>query len=89
MDKQALHERLEQLHRDLQALDIPEARDRRMLDQLAADIRELLDRRDQRPQHYRRLSERLAAGIAQIEASHPRITILMRQVIDQLAYMGI
>jgi len=31
----------------------------------------------------------LKDAVAQLEAFHPEATLLMRQVIDQLAYMGI
>lgn len=40
-------------------------------------------------EHYSGLGERLKEAVAHIEASHPELTLRMRQVIDQLAYMGI
>jgi hypothetical protein len=52
-------------------------------------VREVLNREDEHAEHYRGLGERLDETVAQIEASHPRITLLMRQIIDQLSFMGI
>jgi hypothetical protein len=38
---------------------------------------------------YDGLGGRLREAVAQLEASHPEATLLMRQVIDSLSYMGI
>ena len=89
MDKQTLRQQLQQLHAELQHLESLDANERKMLQDLAKDVAELLRREDDRSQHYGSLSERLREAVAQVEASHPRATMLMRQVIDELAYMGI
>jgi hypothetical protein len=90
MDKQALREQLAELHAELQQVESLDVNEREMLQNLAKDVQELLRREDDRtPQHYSSLGERLREAVAQVEASHPRATMLMRQVIDQLAYMGI
>jgi hypothetical protein len=60
-----------------------------MLEHLAGDIRELLEREENQEEHYTGLGERLKEAVARLEASHPRATLAMRQVIDQLAYLGI
>ena len=89
MDRQELHRQLEQLHRELRQVKSPDMSERELLRQLADDVKNLLDREDNQSQHYSGLSERLTEAVAQLEASHPRTTMLMRHVIDQLAYMGI
>ena len=63
--------------------------DREMLQRLTKDIRDVLERKDDHAEHYDQLSDRLREAIARLEASHPTATRLMRQVIDQLSYMGI
>lgn len=89
MDKQKLHERLEELHRELQQVDSLDSGDREMLLALAGEVQKVLGAADDRAQHYEGLGDRLKESVAQVEASHPRATMLMREVIDQLAYMGI
>ena len=89
MDKQNLRRHLEQLHAELQQVESPNSNDREMLQKLAVDIRKILERKESQTHHYGGLSERMTEAIAQLEASHPKATLLMRQVIDQLAYMGV
>lgn len=89
MDKQALYSELQELHAELQKVDTVDTTDRDMLRKLETDIQRILGQEDIEPDHYRTLSERLRGAVAHFEASHPSATMLMRQVIDQLAYMGI
>jgi hypothetical protein len=90
MDKQTLHGQLEELHAELQQVESIDANEREMLESLARDVQAILNREDNHTQqHYSSLGERLKEAVAQVEASHPRTTMLMRQVIDELAYMGI
>ncbi len=89
MDKQQLRSQLEQLHAELQQVDVLDDNEREMLRRLAGDIQETLERGDEHAQPFNGLDERLRGAVAQLEASHPRATMLMRQVIDELAFMGI
>ena len=89
MDKQILRRRLEELHAELQKVETLDVNEREMLESLVKDLQEVLGREDDRTQHYGGLGDRLKEAVAQLEASHPRATMLMRQVIDQLSYMGI
>ncbi len=60
------------------------------LDQLIADIRKLQEQSEgHTPHEYSRLRDRLKESVARLEASHPTVTLVMGQVIDQLAKMGI
>ena len=90
MDTQNLREQLEQLHRELQQIRLVEDTDRQTLQQLMADIKELLQQRDGYPtEKYSGLAEQLKESVAQLEASHPTVTMLMGQTIEMLAKMGI
>ncbi len=90
METQHLHEHLEQLHRELQQIGQVDDTDRPTLERLMADIKELLDHRDgDSMQKYRGLGEQLKESVAQLEASHPAVTMLMGQTIEMLARMGI
>ena len=90
MDKTQLHERLEQLHGELQQIECADVADRQILEKLLADIEKLTRSRDTAHEHlYERLGEGLREGIERFEASHPRATMLMGQVVEALAKMGI
>lgn len=89
MSKQQLHEKLEQLHGELQQAQTVDADERELLESLASDIRELLDRSEASTQHYRSLGERLSAGLLRFELSHPALTASITQAIDGLNRIGI
>lgn len=89
MDKEQLRGQLEQLHAELQKVESLDAHERELLLNLARDVQDLLDREGDDTEPYRGLGGRLSEAVAQLEAAHPRTTMLMRQVIDQLAYLGI
>lgn len=89
MDERQLREELERLHAELRQSDSEDEGKREALRTLTSDVGEVLGRQDNRPHHYRGLRERLGESVAQLEASHPEATLLMRQVIDSLSYLGI
>ena len=90
MDKQDLHKKLQQLHTEFQQLELVDEKERDILQQLMADIQELLEQEEGYQVHrYKRLGERLRESIKQFEVSHPRLTMMMGQTIDMLATMGI
>ena len=89
MNREQLREQLEQLHAELKQADALDPQQRQLLLTRANDIEELLKRDEIEPHHYRGLGERLSEDLAQLEASHPQITLLMRRAIDSLAYLGI
>ena len=89
MDKQKLHEQLERLHADLQQIKAPDTDDREVLSSLAQDIKRILEHEGSDREEYQGLIDRLSDAITKFEAAHPRTTLLMRQVLDQIAYLGI
>ena len=90
MDTKHLHARLQQLHEELQHIGSVDGDEKRALQQLVTDIHEILEKAQERPtEEYSQLSERLKDNLARLEASHPTVTLLMGQVIDILAKMGI
>ena len=89
MNKQALYRELQQLHAELQNVETVDKSYREMLRKLETDIQRILGEEEIELDRYTNLRDRLKEAVAQFEASHPRTTILMRQVIDQLSYMGI
>jgi hypothetical protein len=89
MNNDELNERLRELHGELKSTEALAEEERRVLRGLASDIEEILVKGDQHPRQYGGLSERLKEGVAHLEANHPRATLLMRELIDSLAYLGI
>lgn len=90
MNKQQLDNALEQLHAELQQIDSVDEHQRLILQKLTADIQKLSQsREDDDDRGYDHLDEGLREGIELFEASHPRATMLMGQVVDALAKMGI
>lgn len=88
--KYDLDEQLQQLHRELQQVESPDATERQLLQQLQTDIQAVLAHGESRNSPpYTQLGERLQEGIEQLETSHPRLTLAMGQIVEILAHMGI
>jgi len=88
MNKLELHEKLEQLHTELNRVESSDSQ-REILQKVATDIQEMLLESGETKEHYQGFGERLKEAVAQLEASHPEATLRIRQLIDELAYMGI
>lgn len=89
MDHQKLRSDLQKLHSELRAIESLDEEEQRMLRVLESDIEALLARDDDNLKPDQDSSQRLSETLAQVEASHPRVTLLMRQMVDSLAYLGI
>jgi len=89
MNKENLHQELERLHAELEQLDSLEDSDREKLSLLAQDIRRILDYSGTDERHYQSMIDRVKNVVTELEATHPKTTLLMRQVLDQIAYLGI
>jgi len=89
MSREELQEQLEQLHDELRQTKAVDPQQRDLLRSLESDIQDLLNREANEPHHYTKLSARFNEAVAELEASHPQITLLMRRAIDSLAYLGI
>lgn len=90
MSEERLHDRLEQLRGELRQIESLDQGKQQLLQKLISDIEKLVkaDESEHRP-IADRLGESLKEGIELFEASHPRATMLMGQVIDALSKMGI
>lgn len=89
MDKRELHQELERLHADLQGIESLDKEDREILSTLERDIRRILEDKGTDREQYQGLIDRLGDAITKFEAAHPKTTLMMRQVLDQIAYLGI
>jgi len=59
MNKQQLHEQLEQLRAALHQMDSPDSTERDILQKVVSDIQDILARPEGHAEHYRGLNERL------------------------------
>lgn len=89
MDHTKLRSDLQKLHQELREINSLDEEEQRLLRQLDADIRELLARDDDNLKADPDARQRLREALAKVEASHPRVTLLMRQMVDSLSYLGV
>jgi len=89
MDHEKLRSDLEKLHGELKAITSLDEDEQKLLRQLESDIEGLLSRTDGNLQPDPDSQQRLTEALAQVEVSHPRVTLLMRQMVDSLAYLGV
>ncbi|HEU4769237.1 MAG TPA: DUF4404 family protein [Pyrinomonadaceae bacterium] len=89
MKTEELRSQLEKLHNELRQSHALDLQQRELLQTLADEIQALLKKDEIQRHHYTSLSQRLNDAVAELEASHPQITLWMRQTIDSLGYLGI
>ncbi len=89
MDQERLRNDLRKLYRELRSIKSTVASEEKLLRQLEADIEGLLSREDGQLKPDSDSLERLSEALAHVEASHPRVTLLMRQMVDSLSYLGV
>ncbi|AFY99488.1 DUF4404 family protein [Calothrix sp. PCC 6303] len=90
MNRQNLDNKLQELHSQLQDIELVDENKRQSLEKLMVDIQELLEQEEEEEAHkYKRLGEGLRESVVQFEATHPTAAMLMGQTIDMLVQMGI
>jgi hypothetical protein len=87
---ESLHDRLERLHAELSRIETVDPEERELLATLMDDIRHVLDERGgAREPEYTALGKRLRSRLTRVEASYPNAALVMGQVIDALANLGL
>ena len=89
MDHEKFRSDLQKLHTELRGIESLDEGEQKLLRQLESDIEGVLSRDDDNLQPDAASRQRLGEALAQVEASHPRVTLLMRQMVDSLAYLGV
>ena len=89
IDHQKLRSDLQKLHSELRAIKSLDDDERQMLRVLDSDIGELLARDSDDLRLDLDSRQHLSEALARVEASHPTVTLLMRQMVDSMAYLGI
>lgn len=91
MAEPTLHELLEQLHKELERTETVDEQGNEMLHHLDADIRKLLKRSGTEAEidADESVLERLQDTIDYFEASHPRLTTVLSEMMTILSNAGI
>lgn len=89
MTDQNLHDLLEELHREVHEMDVVDESERERLRHLEADIRKLLARSGANIEADEPMLERLQEAIDQFEVTHPRLTMMLSQMMTILSNAGI
>jgi hypothetical protein len=89
MDHAHLRASLERLRSELQGIEPADDRERAKLLHLEQSIQELLVSPDDALEPHGGLSGRMQKAMEEIETRHPQVTLLMGQVADALAKLGI
>jgi hypothetical protein len=89
MNHEQLRSDLRQLHGELGNIKSLDEGDQKLLRQLESDIETLLARDPDNLEPDEDLRQRLSEALAHVEAAHPRIILLMRQIVDSVSFLGV
>ncbi len=90
MDRQQLLDTLRELQAELDNPAAMDTQERKLLQELATDIKALIDHKEGKlTPASASLMSRLQEAALQLEASHPRATVLIGKVVDTLVQLGI
>jgi hypothetical protein len=89
MTDQNLRELLEKLHKELEQIEVTDEAGRERLRHLEADIRSLLQRSEELEATDEPMLERLQDAIDHFETTHPRLTMMLSQMMTILSNAGI
>ncbi len=89
MGESELRQRLEELHRELEATETVDAAARELLRKVLLDMAELLERSGETQHTEQSLAERLGEAAREFEESHPKLFATVGRVVDTLAHLGI
>jgi predicted nucleic acid-binding Zn-ribbon protein len=88
-DQNNLRELLEKLHNELERVETTDEQGRERLRHLEADIRALLKRSDAEIEADEPMLERLQDTIDNFEETHPRLTMMISQMMTILSNAGV
>jgi hypothetical protein len=89
MTDQNLRALLEELHKELEHTAVADESERERLRHLEADIRSLLERSEDEDLKDDPMLERFQDSIDHFETSHPRLTMMLSQMMTILSNAGI
>ncbi|MCA1553608.1 MAG: DUF4404 family protein [Chloroflexi bacterium] len=85
-----LHQHLRRLHGELEEVEASDETSRTHVANVRSSMEPFLDPDvATQPHHYHSLRERLGEAVNHFEDSHPRLTLTMGEVLDNLAAIGL
>jgi hypothetical protein len=87
MDREQLYAHLDSLRTELELADTLDPQHRAELERLAAEIQEAID--GEHHEHAQVASSQLNDSLVRFEATHPRLTVVVTQIVDMLNRIGI
>lgn len=88
MSKEELNKSLEVLRSEIKLLDVDNKEAKNRIDQLIVDLEHQLENPED-IEHSTTLMETLPKLVGQFEVEHPRITVILEELIATLSNMGI
>jgi len=90
MDDQELRNLLEKLHSEIENTQTVDEKEQRLLSDLGADIRELLDRsKNVQVQAHPSTVKRMEDSLDYLEVTHPNLTTMLSELLATLSNTGI
>jgi hypothetical protein len=92
MKQDEFRERLAALHRELDGVDTVDAETRALLQQLASDIRPIIEPSEGHAtdaKHAASLKERLAQSVVQVEGTHPKLARTLSDLVDTMVFYNL
>jgi predicted transcriptional regulator len=89
MDNRIPRATLEELHQELKKARSEEHHVQERLDNLARDVRQILDNPGEEHLQHKTLKQNLQDSVRHLETSHPELTSVINNVLTSLANMGI
>ena len=84
-----LRSMLDELERELEALDTLDEATRARLEETKRDIQAALEKNEPAEVEHESFIERLNDAAQDFETSHPRLTVTIGRIVDALAQLGI
>ena len=89
MPEKKLRELVESLHKELGSTPSVDAESRKLLEQLTADIDQLTARDEAAAGRHSTVLEEIDEAAVRFESEHPRLAMLLGNIADTLAKLGI
>jgi hypothetical protein len=89
MPRDRLRQLVARLHEELNQTGELDAEARERLQQLGGDIERLISREEPPPEHRESAAEQVEEAAARFQAQHPRLAVVLEEIMDSLGKLGI
>lgn len=89
MEREKLRQLIGALHRELSAAESIDAESRVLLEQLSGDIEHLVSTEALSPKHRETATAQLEDAALKFETEHPKLSMVLGEIMDALGKLGI